>query len=61
MNIKPKEATPGKWVAAPFTCWRCGHEDISVYPAEAERLECGRCGTFNYLVVLNDGYPEPQS
>lgn len=31
------------WCAADVTCESCGWRQVSVYPIEADKLECSRC------------------
>lgn len=34
----------GAWRTAIIKCAICNHEQVSVYPSECEKLECGGCG-----------------
>lgn len=34
----------GPWTAAMVKCLACGYEQVSVYPADLELVQCGKCG-----------------
>lgn len=36
-----------RWLTGIIICDICGHQQVSVWPIEAERLECGNCGHMN--------------